>query len=107
MKNRSERNADVVTLRMLLKGVEIIQERPEGMTFEEFVLLRDSQKGLRKVLKLKHQPHRKYAGLVPQKLWYNVHPKYILPPNLDEKETPNTQETSNNDSNNDTTHTPE
>jgi hypothetical protein len=97
MKNRSERNAEVVTLRMLLKGVEIIQERPEGMTYEEYRLIRDSQKGLRKVLKLKHQPHRKYAGLVPQKLWYNVHPKYILP-NLDEA--PNTQETSNNDSNN-------
>ena len=86
---------------MLLKGVEIIQERPEGMTFEEFVLLRDSQKGLRKVLKLKHQPHRKYAGLIPTKLGYNVHPRFILPPDFDEKETPNTQETSNNDSNND------
>lgn len=72
MSTAKDRSTVKTDAQEIFGGRKIINERPEGMSFESYKLVRYLQSKLIGKL-FRHKPSRKIARLMPIRLGYNAH----------------------------------
>jgi hypothetical protein len=72
MSTRSPKKRPPTPAQILFEGKEILNERPTGMDFTEYRLLRAYQSNIIKKL-FRHKPSRKIAQSMPTRIGYNQH----------------------------------
>ncbi len=73
---KDESTVEKTDAQEIFGGRKLINERPEGMSFESYKLVRYLQSKILKKL-FTHKPSRRIAQLMPVRPGYNLHFNYL------------------------------